>query len=265
VSVSVDDRELGRRPADARLVFPLPPHAPRDRPPVVRLATAAEGTWLVVEEIRLLARVSEAAGAIVARWTPDTGRVEGRGPADLRLTLDWCPPEEIALSSARFATRDCETRGDWTGKLGARAAWIPHGSQQPEQNGYRLEVIAGKPFTWAPAVDDPRVLRSGATRDGDRRSTCWFEPSAVSLSLTPPDREPYRLTAYLLDYDRNGRAMEVSLAGALGPLDARRVSAAESGKGIHLTWEVRGPVRVYVRKRAGYNAVISGVFVDGPR
>jgi len=35
-----------------------------------------------------------------------------------------------------------------------------------------------------------------------RSSTCWFDTPVLSLDAVPPDRKPYRLTVYLLDWLR---------------------------------------------------------------
>jgi hypothetical protein len=110
-----------------------------------------------------------------------------------------------------------------------------------------------------------RVARwlAGTTVPGGGLPLAWCSPELVVDNVTPPGTNPYRLASCALDYDRNGRALEVSLADDLAPLDSRRVSIAETAGGIYLRWTVTGPINVAVRKPAGFNVVLSGVFVDG--
>jgi hypothetical protein len=159
--------------------------------------------------------------------------------------------------------------------MGALGAWIPgvagsgpHGAE-PAGGAPRVEIVRGKPFTWAQAVEDPRVLEApegagaaGSTGSKARASTCWFDDSRICLSVEPPDERPYRLTAYLLDYDRNGRAMDVKVSGWLGDLDSQRVSKEECAAGTYLSWVVTGAVEISMEKIEGFNAVASGVFLD---
>jgi hypothetical protein len=80
--------------------------------------------------------------------------------------------------------------------------------------------------------------------------------------VAPPDGAPYRLTLYLLDFNRNGRAMDVVLSDDFSRLDAKPVRVQETDGGIYVAWQVCGPVSVELKRTAGYNAVLSGVFVD---
>ena len=165
----------------------------------------------------------------------------------------------VPVVSARFDGRDTTTAGAWPLKYGSLAAWLPKVTPVSPQKGYSLELRHGQPFLWAPTSNDPRVPEAPA---GPRRSTCWFADQTVSLAVTPPDTRPYRLALYLLDWDRNKRAMEVALTGELGALDAQQATIEETDRGVYLRWTVTGPITIEVRKTAGYNAVISGVFVD---
>lgn len=258
VAVMVDGRKVGEA-ANRVTKLPLGTTLPR-RALEVRLVSADEGTWLAVERVQLMATSADGKGTYVADWVPSTGAATGR-PEDLRLQLEWCPPREVPKVAARFAGRDGTTHGGWPGKFGSVAAWIPAVKPTPSQGGYTFEVGRGQVCVWAESTNDRRVLRADPA-NGQRRSTCWFADSTVSLSVAPPDANPYRLTVYVLDYDRNQRAMEVALAGEPGDLDAQQVTVQETDVGAYFTWTVTGPVTIEARKKAGHNAVISGVFID---
>jgi len=230
-------------------------------PPEVRVVTADEGTWLAVEEIRAIAIRPDGRRSIVARWSPDRGAVSGSAE-DYALALAWCHPQEIVPSTASFVALDRETRGAWRGRHGSRAAWIPNTGSPDSQNGFTLSVQTGAPFTWAEATEDPRVLESTADPRGARKSTCWHAIPQVDLAIAPPDRSPFRLTLYILDFDRDGRAVEISISDGFETLDARPVSIVEAQGGIFATWRGSGPLSVAVRKTGGFNAVVSGIFID---
>jgi hypothetical protein len=160
--------------------------------------------------------------------------------------------------------RGCQGKpGSWKGKYGSRAAWIPFVTGAGERNGYRLDIKRGKPYLWAEASSDPRALEPEASsKSGQRKSASWFADPSVKLSITPAGPGLYRLSVYLLDFDLNGRVLLAAISDETGPLDARRSTREEAAGGIYLTWTVSGAVDLEVRKIEGFNAVVSGVFVD---
>jgi hypothetical protein len=226
------------------------------KPPVISLAAADEGVWFVPNHIELLNKLADGQVHRVAQWLAGTTVASGG------LPMASCFPELVVNNVAHFADTDTNTAGQWKGKYGKLAVWIPNvaGDETP-QNGFRLQLQEGQSFTWsASASADKRVPQS--PQKSAAAATCWFADDHLQLNVTPPDATPYRLTLYALDYDRNGRALEVSLADDLAPLDTRRVSIAETAGGVYLTWTVTGPMNVTVRLLAGFNAVLSAVFVD---
>ncbi len=56
--------------------------------------------------------------------------------------------------------------------------------------------------------------------------------------------------------------MDVTISDDLAVLDTQRIQTADTATGVCLKWSVRGSVNLDVRKVAGFNAVLSGVFVD---
>ena len=118
---------------------------------------------------------------------------------------------------------------------------------------------------WAKSADpaDGRVLACPTGGNSSRRAACWTSPEKFGLTVRAPDAKPYRLTAYLLDYDRNGRTHQVTLTRGDGALlDAQNADAAATANGVYLSWTVTGSVELEVTKTAGFNAVASAVFVD---
>lgn len=269
VQVSVGGFSLGAVPAQAsKAVFPWNPATPLEVPPRITLSFSDEGTWFVPEQIELVARRGDRAAQRLGLWQPGLAVAASGSPgaasglaASVCLPLVW-NQAPISVGKARFLARSGLPGGRWPAQYGSQGAWIPMATGgAAAQNGWRLEVRSGNPFAWpVPAAADPRLLP--APKDGAPVPTCWFANDRLELQLTPPGDKPARLTLYFLDFDRNGRAMEVALSDDLNVLDTQRVQTAETAAGAGLSWTIQGPVTVEVRKVAGFNAVLSGVFVD---
>ncbi|MBI3921278.1 MAG: hypothetical protein HY318_07670 [Armatimonadetes bacterium] len=265
VTVYVDGREVGRI-TDSFGSFPVTCHSSAlpKTPPTLRLHAGDEGTWLFPERIQFNVELADGKRYIVAEWTPGCSVASTSTTRDLVLPLQWRPLREVPETKARLESKDVSSGGKWKGKYGSRAAWLAGvTSVSTEQNGYGLQVTNASECVWADGVEDARVVDRPGTTAGQPRAACWHDVNEILFALTPPDGKPLRLTLYLLDYDHNGREMEVVLTDDMGArLSGARASKPETDSGVYLKWEVTGPVTVQVRKLAGYNAVVSGVFID---
>ena len=230
-------------------------------PPVVSLRYGDEGTWFLVEAIDCLVQRRDGKWLRVASWAPSDSEVSSGKHGQYTYRLHWREPMELTPSTAHYEGRDAKTAGAWKGKYGTRAAWLPNVSGMEAQAGYRLEVD-GAAFVWDGATSDSRALDSPGVGVTNRQATCWFGNEAVSCVLTPPDAQPYRVTLYVLDYDRNGRANRIELSDEASVLATCETSKQENGQGTYLSLSVTGPVRVKLTKKAGFNAALSGVFID---
>ena len=158
---------------------------------------------------------------------------------------------------------DTETAGAWQGRYGALGAWIAGGKVDPT-NGFSLVTSAAE-YGWGAAGTDARVLAGPHEASDQKTAACWTEANQFTLKVGAPDERCYKLSVYMLDYDKNGRIMEVTVKSRDHKLhDRQTASVAEMGNGVYLSWEVTGPVTIRAQKRAGFNATVSGVFVDEP-
>jgi hypothetical protein len=198
----------------------------------------------------------------VATWTPSDDATCSDGFCSLVLPLVWRSPELVERATSHFERRDTSSGGHWKGQFGRLAAWIPQVTDMKPQDGYRLETMNNALCTWENATDDRRALESPAKEASGRVATCWHNSKVASFAITPPDRKPYRLSVYLLDFDKAGRAMEAEVRDAEAPLDRQAVSQEETARGTYLTWTVSGKVKLALKNVAGANAVVSGVFID---
>ena len=262
IHVSADGTDLGTVPAQlSRGMVPWKPGAPPETPPQVTLTFTDEGTWFVPERVELIARHQDQTGQRLCVWQPGMAMISSGSASSLSFPLVWSDAP-LSAGTARFLSRDRVPNGRWQGQVGAQGVWIPNVTgDNAAQNGWRLEIQTGQTVTWpASTNDDPRVLLPPT--GGRPMPTCWFADDHLAFRVVAPDNQPYRLTLYCLDYDRNGRAMDVMLSDDLTVLNTQRVQTAETVAGVRLSWSVRGSMNLELRKVAGFNAVLSGVFID---
>ncbi len=177
----------------------------------------------------------------------------------------------VAVTAAPVA-RDAASGGAWNGKYGAKAAWFPDAKIDPG-NGFSLRVKDAGAHVWGIAegqkqvLDVPTGLIGPDGRQAKKKAACWTANDSFTLAVKAQTKEPYALTVYLMDYDIRqadwAREMELTVKTKDGRvLDAQKATAEETAKGVYLRWKVTGSVTVEAKKTRGYNAVVSGVFVD---
>lgn len=232
-----------------------------EQPPRLSLSTSEEGTWFVPERLEILATRPDGSSQRLAVWQANMAIGSESTRNRIILPTAWSLTD-IPKSTAEWVAQDPDVRGHWKDRFGARGVWLA-GLNQGVANasGYQVDVLSGTVFHWpAPAAEDVRV--PDHPQNGAPQPTCWFANDRLRLRITAPTAEPYRLSLYVMDFDRNGRAAHVTLSDEFAPLAATDVSAADAANGVYLTWTVRGNVYVALEKTAGFNVVLSGVFID---
>ncbi|MGO8750109.1 MAG: hypothetical protein ACLQNE_29540 [Thermoguttaceae bacterium] len=68
-----------------------------------------------------------------------------------------------------------------------------------------------------------------------------------------------------MDFDRHGREMSVSVTPQSDLPNAQTLSKQDTLGGAYVTWRCVGPQTIEVKKILGYNAVVSGIFVDSEK
>jgi len=192
-------------------------------------------------------------------------------------------PEGKAGTQALYEGRDDATQGNWVGVYGAQGFLIPrlsghasfqlpgvtlHRGPKPEKpeeetpftepDGQHSQIIH---WEQAASVSDPRVALAGPRLT--ERSPAAFaglgEPLLMRVETT--DGKPHRLSLYLLDYKREGRAVDVDILDLQGHrLDTRRV--ADFAGGAYLKYRFTGSVLIKVTSLDNKPPTLSGLFVD---
>lgn len=232
-----------------------------------RLTVEMEGT---ANSSACLLVVKPAAKGVERRMVKLDAAGRGRAEFDAGTVTDparpWKSGTPAQSATAVFAARDAMTAGNWRRAYGATAAWLA-GQALAEQGGFALGLRHGTTYIWGKDDQTARVLELPAGVTGSKQAACWTAAQEFDLQLrSPKDNGRYKLTVYLMDYDNvryPARAMELSLRKRDGTvLSTQSATKEETAAGIYLTWTVSGPVTVHARKTEGFNAAVSGVFVD---
>jgi hypothetical protein len=265
VGVFVGGRKVGEiRDAASRFHAILPMAVLPANPPVVGLVPGDEGTWLAPERVNLIVRTKGGAAWRAASWEyGDNCGAEGiRG---ISLPLSWRTLAPLEKAAARFVAKDLRTGGLWQGKIGRTASWMPGVREGEAQSGFSMRISKGRGRDWTySSHEDARVLRDSSepVPAAAGRATCWFGQDQTEIRIDPPGKGSYRLTVYLLDYDRAGRAGKISVSNGDKVLDEKVISVEDAQGGVYISWDVSGPITIRSVKEAGPDALISGVFID---
>ncbi len=137
---------------------------------------------------------------------------------------------------------------------------VGHESKLPAYAG--LNWSEGAVWIYNKATDEPRALAYFANppTGKDRIAACRYGEE-VTFTLDA-GQAPRRLTLYVVDYDTKARKQTVEILDAITGQELDKQLVEQFDQGRYLSWTIHGGVRVIVRKLAGNNAVISGVFLD---
>jgi hypothetical protein len=162
-------------------------------------------------------------------------------------------------AAARFLAADDGTKGSWRGVYGSDGSLVIGGTAALPAYA-RVSAAGQSSYTWVGSTADVRALQAGTTRV----AATWFAGTSFTIDVRLTDGHPHRVALYAVDWDSTARRQRVEvLDAATGDvLDSREMGGFNGGR--YLVWELSGHVRLRVTKLAGANAVVSGLFFDGP-
>lgn len=199
---------------------------------------------------------------------------------DAQGTFSPCEVQErivYRIPAGKFS-EDSATQGDWRGKYGAQGYVLfsydapgAHRVKQPD----RIRSIVYENFgrmahvRFAAAENDPRALVSDREGDTSRSlgAIVTRDPipcqQVMTVDLDARDTEPYRISLYFADFERDGRRSAVELFDlSTKELLAPVYMVRDYGEGKYVTFEVSGSVRIRICQVRGVNAACSGIFFD---
>jgi YVTN family beta-propeller protein len=162
--------------------------------------------------------------------------------------------------SVTYDGLDTTTQGTWTGKHGSKGDIIANDANNPPS--YATVGITGDTtYTWAATTTDVRALQT-ASGASTRIASTYYSSSSFTINLNLTDGNKHTVSLYLLDWDSTARAETITIMDATtgAVLNTQTYSGFHNGE--YAAWEITGHVLIQVRKTAGSNAVVSGLFFD---
>jgi hypothetical protein len=153
-------------------------------------------------------------------------------------------------------------QGSWVGAYGSAgydlAAW-GGSSDLADIPGATVALLQGGRYVWASSTIDPRALES--PDKSTREAAAYFNGSEIRLRLSFTAAYKGELRLYALDWDSRARRESISVAGQTAYLSGD----FHEGAWVSVPIEVAAgeSLTVTVKRIAGVNAVLSGVFLGG--
>jgi hypothetical protein len=171
------------------------------------------------------------------------------------------PAPAPSTHAAEFVKTDNATKGNWKGVYGLSGfAMVNQATMLPAFA--KVDVDTPYRWTWSdPASDTRAVLKDNSA--SARVAACWYEANgSFNVTVELSDGNAHRVALYMLDWDSGARRQKVEVYDAISGnlIDSRAVTDLYGGE--YLVWNVRGKVRFKLVRTSGWNAVLSGVFID---
>jgi fibronectin type 3 domain-containing protein len=157
-------------------------------------------------------------------------------------------------------------QGNWVGRYGADGyallAW--NGTTDlTNLPGANLVLEQGGRLSWASSSTEPRVLQS--PDQTERRSTIWYDNNQLRFHLTFTAAYTGTLHLYAVDWSTVDRREMVTVNDGSGAQQVNLSTAFDQGAWLHFPISVAagGTVTVTADRTAGWNAILSGLFLGG--
>jgi poly(hydroxyalkanoate) depolymerase family esterase len=174
-------------------------------------------------------------------------------------------PSNVASAMTTLAIRQAP-QGTWVGTYGttgyALLAWNGSSGDLVSLGPASLVLDQGTRWTWRTGSTQVRDLQS--PNASTRRATGVYHANQLKLHLTFSSAYTGTLHLYALDGSTNARRQVITIDDGSGPRTANLNQAFDQGAWIDAPISVAagGSVTIIIDHKAGYNAVLSGVFLS---
>jgi Divergent InlB B-repeat domain len=206
------------------------------------------------------------AGESFAGWTGDTAILTNPSqpsttaiiPAtDTKIEATYTTSNQ---ASAAFIKTDSTTQGNWKGVYGENGQVII--SDTKVLPTWATVAVTGSLYTWQ--ANPSETLTAALQRaDAGRVAACQYSvmASTPTIDVNFSDGLSHEAAIYCLDWDTSLRNQRIDVIDAVtgAILDTR--SAVDFHDGRWFVWNIKGHVKICLTWIAGYNAVVSGIFI----
>jgi hypothetical protein len=205
-----------------------------------------------------------------------SGLSEGRYRIKVTYTgeLPVIPVEPLIYAGSSTVKEDLSTQGDWKGKYGSKGYVL---YDYDSINGHRtrlpdfikpLTYSKGAPYYhpahthWVSGTTDVRALVSGDAAT-TRSLGAFFCKLTMTVDVPCRENQPYKLSLYFVDWDRQGRRSEVEVFD----LETKKLlmpvyMVRDYAEGKYVTFEFDRSVTIRINQVRGKDTVLSGIFFD---
>ena len=163
-----------------------------------------------------------------------------------------------APTAVTFVGFDASTSGNWVGTYGASGNWI-EGTSSSIPSYLTVAAKNASIWTWVNNTTVPTApLRPDSS--GTRIAACWYSPTSFSFNLNIADGQTHRISAYLLDWDKQNRQERVDILDTTTGSVLNSQTISNFSTGLYATWDLSGKITIRVTRLTGPDGVISGLF-----
>ncbi|HTG43343.1 MAG TPA: chitobiase/beta-hexosaminidase C-terminal domain-containing protein, partial [Verrucomicrobiae bacterium] len=167
-------------------------------------------------------------------------------------------PVSAGGAKVSFLGVDSRTSGTWKGVLGLEGYSLP-----PETHTFPSTIGVGSAgnleWTWSLLSNDSRALQR--SYNSTRIAACAYG-SSFYYDIDLRDGKTHTVSLYCLDWEQAGRVQTVEIFDPLTQSVLHSYTLSSFSNGVYLKYAVEGRLLVRLTRKAGPNAVVSGVFVD---
>ena len=169
---------------------------------------------------------------------------------------------EIPATRLTFTGVNGMAKGNWSPAFGSDGFQIPLGPQQFRP----FARVVVEPWVglweWVPNSVDPRAMLEPYTDSA--LATCWYSSFYIDATVDFLDGREHPLALYFLDFERVAARQLLQIFDANSNALLDEYVLDDMGEGIHLTWNLRGRIRIRISPLTPWTAIMSGIFVGGP-
>ena len=151
--------------------------------------------------------------------------------------------------------------GTWKGILGLEGySLVADAESVPSY--LTITPLGNSDWTWEYDSADPRALQRSNL--DSRFASCWYASDSFDVDLDFKNGSPHKVSIYCVDWDFGGREQTVQVIDYATNQVMHEYDLKNFTSGVYLDYTISGRVILRFIKKASYNSVLSGIFLDSP-
>lgn len=164
-----------------------------------------------------------------------------------------------------FQGTDTTTQGtNWQNQYGSQGEYVvgdPNGSALP---GYAKLSVNGQTTQVVQATSHSKYALQKVGNYKQNVAAYWSSTSSFTIGLNLTDGQAHNVTLYTADFKHKNQAERIQVLDVTTGAVLYTQDLSSLGMGTFSTFDVTGDVQFIVSNTGGKNAVVNGLFLDGP-